>query len=264
MKFTDLLAPLPADANDWNDDGVVIHQGLLRDADGLRQMAEYETEWLQINGPLPPLSRRAGGWPDATPYVRYPALRRLVCNRQIALALQGLIGEPAGVHLNLTGWVSTTRNWHQDTYLNPPEVGDAYAAVWIALENIRAESGPFQYVPGSHKWGQVTRAKMWEAMGCDGTDPMWPRQSEEILTPMIEEELGRRGARIVTYIPKRGDVLIWHGRLLHRGSRGMSGTYRKALIAHYSGIHHRPDMPDAVQHEEGGWYFPLTTSVPVR
>jgi hypothetical protein len=31
---------------------------------------------------------------------------------------------------------------------------------------------------------------------------------------------------------------------------------RRALIAHYSGINHRQDMPAARQHG-GGWYFPV-------
>jgi hypothetical protein len=31
---------------------------------------------------------------------------------------------------------------------------------------------------------------------------------------------------------------------------------RKALIAHYSGINHRQDMPPAIQHGDG-YYFPV-------
>jgi hypothetical protein len=31
---------------------------------------------------------------------------------------------------------------------------------------------------------------------------------------------------------------------------------RKSLIAHYSGINHRQDMPTAKSHN-GGWYFPI-------
>jgi len=31
---------------------------------------------------------------------------------------------------------------------------------------------------------------------------------------------------------------------------------RKSLIAHYSGVNHRNDMPTALQHG-AGWYFPI-------
>ena len=54
------------------------------------------------------------------------------------------------MHLNLTGWVSTERNWHQDDYLNP-FINSWYGRL-VALDKISADAGPFEYVPGSHKW----------------------------------------------------------------------------------------------------------------
>jgi ectoine hydroxylase-related dioxygenase (phytanoyl-CoA dioxygenase family) len=74
---------------------------------------------------------------------------------------------------------------------------------------------------------------------------------------MFEKEIELRNAEVVTYLPERGDVLFWHGRLLHRGSTpNVEGMIRKSLIAHYSGIDHREDMPPAIQYGEG-WYFPV-------
>jgi ectoine hydroxylase-related dioxygenase (phytanoyl-CoA dioxygenase family) len=168
-----------------------------------------------------------------------------------------LIGEPAAVHLNLTGWITTRRNWHQDTYLNPPSVGDYYVAVWIALETIHPDSGPFQFVRGSHRWRTVTRDKILSILTPQEQDHRWPKFSERILTPVFEHQIQKRNAEVITYLPERGDVLFWHGRLLHRGSEpNIPGMMRKSLIAHYSGINHRQDMPEAVKHGDG-WYFPI-------
>lgn len=246
MKLEDISDPAPSPSSaDWNDEGVVILKNCLPDW----LMNDYEQEWL-ADAP------GVGGWRYATPYMEHPMLQRLVCNPLLAQELEDLLGEPAGVHLNLTGWRSTTRDWHQDTYLNPPHVGDSYAAVWIALADIHPDSGPFQYVPGSHRWPVVTQEHIGKHV--DLTDPHWPTYSEDILTPVFTEEIASRGAEVVTYLPKRGDVLIWHGRLVHRGSNPINGDLeRRALIAHYSGINHREDMPVAVQHEMGGYYFPL-------
>lgn len=280
----DLSEPAPDPGPlDWNDDGVVILPGLVPDT----VINAYCTEWWKANGfdHLDYLdgsteavgyetaneygglwglnATRPGGWPDCTPYMRHEALHDLVCGHPIANELYGLLGEPAGVHLNLTGWVSTERNWHQDTYLNPPHVGDYYAAAWIALGDIHPDSGPFQYIPGSHRWHRLTRSRIAAAGIVDMSDPTWPKQTEEVLTPLVEAEIERRGAEVVTYLPKRGDVLIWHGRLYHRGSKAnVPGAYRPALIAHYSGINHRQDMPTALTHG-GGWYFPIQESGPV-
>jgi ectoine hydroxylase-related dioxygenase (phytanoyl-CoA dioxygenase family) len=231
-----------------------------------------------------------GGWEYATPYRDVPALLDLCCHPAIAERLEILMGEPAGVHLNLTGWVTTERDWHQDTYLNPPEVGDYYAAVWIALGRISLLSGPFQAIPGSHRWHRLTRERVGQYV--DLADPSWPKHTEDILTPLVEQIVGAgwvdcpgcksgdvlsincgscfgeggQPVHVASHVPDQaGDVLIWHSRLYHRGSRAdVPGAYRPALIAHYSGIRHRPDMPTAVQHPAGGWYFPIDGQQPVR
>lgn len=247
--FADLTTPAPAPGPmDWNDEGVVVLSGFVPE----NLMAAYETCWLGANGDRP------GGWPDCTPYRRHPELLNLLTHQPLADELARLLGEPAGVHLNLTGWVTTTRDWHQDSYLNPPHVGDWYAAVWVALDDIHPDSGPFQYVAGSHRWPQVTRERILTALPPEQRDHRWPRNSEAVLTPLFEAEIARRGAPVTTHLPSRGDVLIWHGRLLHRGSRAnVEGMQRKALIAHYSGINHRDDMPAAMRHRDQGWYFPV-------
>lgn len=253
--------PEPFQGEGWGGpgDGVSIAPGFFDEDDPL--LLNYEACWQRENGygweDHAQYGVRKGGWPDATPYMRHREIRDLLCDRDLAEVLFDAIGEPAGLHLNLTGWVSTQRNWHQDTYLNPPHVGDAYAAVWIALEDIHPDSGPFQYVPGSHRWPVVTQDKI--AQYVDLADPAWPTYSEAVLTPLWEAEIRRRKATVVTHLPKRGDLLIWHSRLVHRGSApNVPGMRRKALIAHYSGIHHRQDMPPAVEHQPGGGlFFPL-------
>jgi len=248
VTLDDLTIPAPPiGPKDWNEDGFVIKKNLIPE----ELMVNYEQCWLDNN------SDRPGGWPDCTPYRRHPEVMEILTYRDINDTMVDLIGEPAGLHLNLTGWVTTRRNWHQDTYLNPAHVGDYYVAIWIALETIHPDSGPFQFVRGSHRWPVVTREKILDALNPDEQDHTWPKHSERLLTPLFEAEIEKRNAEVITYLPERGDVLFWHGRLLHRGSEpNVAGMPRKSLIAHYSGINHRQDMPTAKMHK-AGWYFPL-------
>ena len=150
LEDLSIPAPPPGPA-DWNDEGVVILQGVLDPV----MVADYMAEWESANGPVvirdvvagspgettctldattqggvSGYGAEPGGWSDCAPYSRYPALAAMCCQGPLADVLEGLLGQPAGVHLNLTGWVSTQRNWHQDGYLNPVHVGDTYAAVW--------------------------------------------------------------------------------------------------------------------------------------
>lgn len=252
-SFDELTIPAPNPSSaDWNDDGLVIKKAFMPET----LMKKYEKCWLKENVDRPM------GWPDPIPYTRHPELLEFFTYGPLAELLESLIGEPAGVHLNLTGWRSTERNWHQDSYLNPSHVGDAYAAVWIALDDIHPDSGPFQYVPGSHRWPQVTRDLILGALSPEERDHKWPKHSERVLTPIFEEEIVKRGNNVISYLPSRGDILVWHGRLMHRGSKAnVPGMERRATIAHYSGINHRSDMPPAIKTAKGGWYFPLTTDL---
>ena len=211
---------------------------------------------------------RANGWESlATPYMVVPSLKELCLWAPLSVVLESLIGEPAGLHLNLCNWTSTERDWHQDIYLNPPHVKGRYLAVWFALDDIQPDAGPFEYVPGSHRWGYLSMQKVINEMlrrgMCDQAavnTGRWPWNSENLLTPLVEQEILERGAKIERFIAKKGDVLIWHGQLSHRGSRPeRPGAERRSVIAHYSGIYHRPDMPAAQLKAGSGWYFPIRT-----
>lgn len=206
------------------------------------------------------------GWHYPTPYMICPELRDLALYDPLMRALYTLIRYEMGLHLCLTGWVSTERNWHQDSYLNPPNLWSRYVAVWIALEDIHSSSGPFQYVPGSHLWPTLRREKLFQFLTPDQrASADWPTFTQDHIARLAEEQIAEREAQVVTYLPKRGDVLIWHSNLMHRGSAPTdSQALRKSLICHYSSIDHRLDMPNKLFHDNGRCFFDLPTAGRVR
>jgi hypothetical protein len=243
----------------WQDDGLVTLPGFMPD----ELIDNYCEIWIRDNGSE---KIRPMGWPFDVPYMYINPLQDMLSYKPLTDIMTNLIGEPLGVHLNLTGWRSTQRNWHQDGYLNPDTTRDFYMAIWIALDDIHPDSGPFQFVRGSHKFPVITNKKILSALGNNAiADSNWPKRSEEILTPLFEQLLIDANLQTESFLAKRGDVLLWHSRLMHRGSTPNDPELeRRSCIAHFSGINHRPDMPEALSrigwrhhHELDGHYFPI-------
>jgi hypothetical protein len=237
----------------WDDDGVLILEKFLPDD----LIDAYIAERVALIGKTP---KWRPGWNDAVPYLRVPSMRSLALHRPLTEAIRPLIGshEP-GLHLCLTGFQSTERAWHQDRYLNPEYVGERYIAAWLVLEDVHPDAGPFEYIPGSHRWPVIEREKVWSKMkqlGQDPTLPTWPSDSQVWLGEVCEDEIRNRKAPVKQFLGKRGDVLLWHASLVHRGSKPKNPLLeRRALISHYSSIHARPDMTEQRRLENGSFYF---------
>jgi hypothetical protein len=254
---------LTKDQLSWRRDGVVIKRGFIENA-VLRPYIERRLQLEHVS-----LTKHMYGWETPTPYEHVPELRDLCLYPPMMRLMRALVGEEMLLHLNLTGWLSTERNWHQDDYLNPPHVNSWYAAAWIALATIRDDAGPFEYIPGSHRWPLLRQARVKRFMSPQelakrtvvGTET-WPRDSESFVVPAIEAEIAARAPEIRRFTADAGDVLIWHGRLMHRGTKATgANAWRPALIAHYSGINHRRDMArratDANGHAYALFDYPL-------
>lgn len=248
LPYLDTASPDLSLLNDnqkrWMDEGVVHLPGIVPE--------ELIHAYFSVRDRVKNLS----GWETTTPYMQHKELLDLGLYEPVVNEIEMLLGDKMGMHLNLTGYVSTERGWHQDEYLNPTYINSWYCAAWFALEDIKQEQGPFQYVPGSHKWGIMRMEKTMSFLRPEEKTPDWPRIAERYVNQACEEEIERRQASIETYLPSKGDVLLWHPRLLHRGSKPKRpGIQRKAFIAHYSALSVRSDMVNRAEHDNGKSYF---------
>ena len=239
---------------EWRRDGVVILRDFLPDEITAPYIARREA-----------LGQKAG-WLECAPYMHVEEMRQLALYPPLMAKLKEVIGEEMMLHLCLTGWMSTKREWHQDDYLNPDFVNCWYIAVWIALGDIHPDSGPFEYIPGSHRWPLMRGEKIRALLPEDERGLHWPKAAERFTTPAVAHEIKRRGVKPKQFLAKRGDVLLWHGRLMHQGSLPKDRSLeRRSLIAHYSGINHRPDMHEdyRARDENGETYivFGVSTAI---
>lgn len=218
----------------WRRDGVLILKNFLPQA----ALAAYVARRAQLDNPA--------GWLSPTPYQHVPELRALALYKPLMEMQKHLLGDDMLLHLALTGWISTERDWHQDDYLNPAFVMTRYTAIWMALDDISPDSGPFEYIPGSHRWPLISGDKVRKLLNPDEQGlNNWESRAERFMTPAIEAEIAARGVKPVQFIAQKGDVLIWHARLMHRGTAPRrTAIERRSLIVHYSSTKHRPDMPN--------------------
>jgi hypothetical protein len=256
-----LLPPLDRDGVDestltplqrtWRRDGVVVLKGFLPP----ERVDAYVRVREKIENPI--------GWACPVPYLHVPEIRDLCLYEPLYRVMKELIGDEMGLHLNLCGWVSTERNWHQDDYLNPDFVNSWYAAVWMALDTIHPDCGPFQYVPGSHRWPLTRSKRVFEFLRPEEQGHNWPLTAERFVNQAFDRQIAETGAQVVPFHAEKGDLLIWHGRLAHRGSEPRDRTLqRRTLIAHYTALSRRKDMPNVERTPEGVPYF-TTVKLPL-
>lgn len=247
----------PLDRTDCDEAALDDDQRFWRDNGYLIKPAFIPEDLIDRYCALRERHPKQGGWSCPVPYMHVAELRDISLYPPLMSLMHRLIGEEMGLHLNLTGWVSTDRNWHQDDYLNPPYINSWYAATWVALDDIHPDCGPFEFAPGSHKWPLMKGHKVRMYLTPEERNDIgWPARAERFVNQLAQDEIERRGVQPKKFIAKKGDLLIWHGRLMHRGSyANRPGMERRTLISHYSGLSHRVDMKALQRTEAGSAYF---------
>ncbi|MCB9890212.1 MAG: phytanoyl-CoA dioxygenase family protein [Planctomycetes bacterium] len=245
-------ASLTPNQKHWRDQGYVLLEGFLPE--------DLVDAYLDLR-------QRCGigiaGWGTPVPYLYFREIRDLTCFAPLADVLRELIGTDMGMHFNIPMFQATERYWHQDDYLNPDDTLSWYAAVWMALGDIHPDCGPYEYVPMSHKWPCMRSSKVKAFLKPEARDVFsgpeghWAQHAEVFTNPAYLAKLEDSGLDVRRFLGKKGDVLIWHGKLLHRGSNARNPEIpRPALITHYSAIDRRKDLGGTVRrHGHGGYYW---------
>jgi len=178
-------------------------------------------------------------------------VRNVACYPPLVRLLNELHSAEMGLIFTLTSFLSTERGWHQDAYLDHDDALPRLA-VWIALGDIDEDCGPFEYIKGSHHWPALSNLKVNDFLKNDfhwpeaqrgkrkpGVLP-WGRIAEAFVDPAVHKEIENRQVETTKFTAKKGDVLVWYGRLMHRGTKPtVPGTIRKSLIGHYAPVFER-------------------------
>lgn len=103
-------------------------------------------------------------------------------------------------------------------------------AAWFALEDITLEQGAVSYFPGSHLMPYLNNSDYPNSSNRWMVDGNANQKYETRMQAMIKEHPLEK--KIFT--AKKGDVLIWHGNLIHGGEPMLHQELtRKSMVAHY-------------------------------
>jgi hypothetical protein len=105
--------------------------------------------------------------------------------------------------------------WHQDWAYWQMIAECRTVTCWIALDDVRPDSGPMVFLEGSHKLG------VWQLP--DGIT------GDDVQKPQLPADFATREVPVI--IPK-GSVSFHHGLLLHGSDRNFSAFRRRALVSH--------------------------------
>ena len=173
------------------------------------------------------------------PHLAHPFYRELAAYPRIMAALEPLIGPNirlrAGGKVNMkSAEYGSPVEWHQDWAFYPHTNQDVLA-VGILLDDMDADNGPLQVLPGSHK-GPCTHHHSYGAF-CGAIDI--DKAGLDVSTP---RELHGRA----------GDISIHHVRLVHGSALNQSNRQRRVLFYEYAaadawplaGIENLTDLKD--------------------
>ena len=119
---------------------------------------------------------------------------------------------------------------HQDQYYLP----DCMSA-WIAMVDVDEHTGPLVVQPGSHRGRLVTKADARHELQPGET---YMEQQHGRYFPLVRQVFRDNGREEIKVLVNQGDVVLFHGRLIHGGAPvRRSGTPRHALACHYIPYH---------------------------
>lgn len=162
----------------------------------------------------------------------YESFYQLWTHPQILHFLRMLFDAAARPCQTLTYVFGSQQDLHQDTVHLTPFPAGYMCGVWVALEDIKPNSGELVVVPGSHRWPRI----YMNTVGCKR-----PGDSNHIMGEFAKKVVGRWQGMVsehvsqpVNYRPEKGTVLIWHENLMHGGSMRLDKSLsRRSMVGHY-------------------------------
>jgi ectoine hydroxylase-related dioxygenase (phytanoyl-CoA dioxygenase family) len=155
---------------------------------------------------------------------------------KIDRVLQEVFNAPANAFQCLTFTHGSQQSMHQDGAYVVVSEPLQFLASWVALEDVTPGSGELMYFSGSNHLDDFLfpdESKSWNP-GKHGKAIHY-----EFLNSIVARSKAA-GMPYETFLPKKGDALIWAADLVHGGTESTNGSTRRSLVTHYCPVDVKP------------------------
>lgn len=174
-------------------------------------------------------------------FVALPQALELFTSPALHRFLSLIFGADPHLFQSLSFDQGSQQGLHQDTAYVVVDHPLELAACWIALQDVQPGSGELIYLPGSHRfpdWDFGRGVKHWSGEPADA-------QTHTEWSAWLHKEGAARGLTLQRFLPRKGDILIWHADLAHGGDQVVDGSLtRQSLVGHFCPAGRRPNYFD--------------------
>ncbi len=176
-------------------------------------------------------------------YVHSRAARKAVAAPAVMEFLSVIFEDQPKAFQGLNFWQGSQQAIHKDTaYVKIDSNPMSLCATWLALEDVSPGTGELEYFVGSHRSPDYLFGGYSKWMeGHAG-------EHEQFLHS-LQTDADTYGQTKASFLPRAGDVLIWHADLAHGGSP-ISAPHRtrKSLVTHFTASADEPFYRRHSQH----------------
>lgn len=161
--------------------------------------------------------------------------RNLIFTQKIREFIDLVFERPSMATQSLSFYLGSSQGAHQDwayvTYSLPTQ----FLASWTALEDVTPPAGELFYHSGSHRLDEFlfdgAHKSPHEAKRANSSYS--GKADAQTYSDQLQGRCEALGMWRRTFLPRRGDTLIWAAELVHGGNPVSAGKTRKSIVAHY-------------------------------
>ena len=163
------------------------------------------------------------------------AARALSLNALVCDFLGHVFQDSPALIQSLTFWRGSEQAAHLDyPWVRVQNKLPHLAASWVPLEDIHEDAGPLAYYAGSHKHGAIPP---FDWGGGSLTQEVNSERTPNDFVAYLAEQIDRNNFQKKLFLPRKGDALIWHGNLLHEGTKVKDqNRTRRSYVSHYTSL----------------------------